>query len=133
MRLRLQAIEILRKRNKKKQPCNEHWKKYDDWVINHFKNETKCNMPYHEEEKSLSICNTQQLMKLSIFPLNMPVAEGHKYITPCKTLENVGIDYVESDMEKATDDSVGEFWFSISFPPHTFKEIEQARYEIFYI
>ena len=58
----LQAVEIVRKRNKKQQPCNENWNEYDDWVINRFQNKTKCNTPYHEEEKNLPICNTQQLM-----------------------------------------------------------------------
>ena len=57
MRFRLQAIDIVRKRDKKQQLCNKHWKEYDDWVINRFKNKTKCNTPYHEQKKNLPIEN----------------------------------------------------------------------------
>jgi len=131
MRLLLRAIEIVRKRNKNQQPCNDYWKDYDDWVLNRFKTETECNAPYYEIEKNLPICNTKQLMNLSALPLSIAVAEGHKYIPPCKTMENVRIDYVESNMKQATEDSVGEFWFSISFIRDGFKEIDQLRYNLF--
>ena len=128
MILLLQAVEIVRKRNKKQQPCNENWNEYDDWVINRFQNKTKCNTPYHEEEKNLPICNTQQLMDLSVLPLNVAASESQEDINPCKTLENVRIVYVETKMENAKGGSVGRFWLSIEFPQHKFKEIVQERY-----
>jgi hypothetical protein len=128
MRLVLNAIEIVRRRNKKEQPCNENWKDYDDWVINRFRNKNKCNAPYYEQEKNFSTCSTQQLTKLYLLPRPRAITAKQEYITPCKTLDNVRIDYVESNMENAAEDSVGEFWFSIGFPLYKFKEIDEVRY-----
>jgi hypothetical protein len=67
-------------------------------------------------------------MKLSKVPLNVAIAARQEYITPCKTLENVRIGYMESiSSATATGNSFGEFWFDISFPMETFKEITQVR------
>jgi hypothetical protein len=71
------------------------------------------------------------MMKLSVLPLDIAGAEGQEYTTPCKTMENVMIDYVESNTGNATEDGVGDFWFSIKFPLKRFKEIGQERYNIF--
>ena len=69
-------------------------------------------------------------MNLSVSPLNVAVTEREEYIPPCKAMENVRIDYVENNytIKNVTKDSVGEFWFSIGFRMHKFKEIDQERY-----
>ena len=103
----VRAVEVVRKRNKKQEPCNAYWKEYDDWVIKYYKNETGCNNPYQKQEINLPMCNTQQQMKHSVLPIN--VAEGQRYLKPCKTMENVRVDHVESNLENAKEGELGDF------------------------
>ena len=130
MRLLLEAVEIVNQRDKKEEPCNDYWKEYDDWAIKRYKNNTGCTAPYHERENYLPMCSSQQKMKLTAISLNRAIAEGQEYIKPCKTMENVRIHYLETDLGHAKESSFGEFWFSISFPRDKFKKVDQVRYKI---
>ena len=130
MRIILEEVDIVTQRDKKEKPCNEYWKEYDDWVIKRYKNKIGCTTPYHEQEKHLPMCSTQEQMKVSAIPLNRVIAEREEYIKPCKTMENVRIRYIETNMGYAKNNSFGEFWFSIGYQLHKFKKIDQARYTI---
>jgi hypothetical protein len=59
------------------------------------------------------------------------VVKKRKYTKPCKTLENIRWEYIEDtqdpESQSAGGNNVGEFWFGISFPLETFKEIRQVR------
>ena len=125
MRFAVRSVDIVRRRNKKQQPCNKDWKKYDEWFIKAYQNETGCNNPYQEHVNNLPKCNTQEEMAHSL--IHQTVAERPEYTKPCKTMENVRVDHVESNLENTMEGRLGEFWFSIGFPLNTFKEIGQTR------
>ena len=122
MRFLLQGIDVVTKRRKKDDTCNEFWKTYDDWIIQQHKKKIKCNNPYQVNEKNLPPCNGQELMSGAL--LSPFIVDRYKYEKPCKTMETVRIKFIESAMH----DKKGEFWFSIQFPQNRFKQIIQTRY-----
>ena len=125
MRFAVRSVDIVIRRNKKQRPCNNYWKEYDDWVIKAYQNKTGCINPYQEHVNNLPTCNAQEEMAHSL--IHQAIAERPEYTKPCKTMENVRIDHVESDLENTKEEGLGEFWFSIRFPQNTFKEIGQTR------
>ena len=126
MRTLIRGVTIETRRNKKDSPCSQHWKEYDDWVTQRHTNETGCITPYQKQDGNLPPCNTQGLM-LSSLP-QLLVVELKKYEKPCKTMEDIRIEHVESSVKKIEEENVGEFWFNINFPVNRFKEIRQTRY-----
>ena len=128
MRSLIREVTIETRRNKKDSPCNQHWKEYDNWVIQRHKNEIGCITPYQKQDENLPPCNTQGLMLNSL--LKLTIVQTKMYEKPCKTMEDVRIALVESSVKKIEDGNVGEFWFSIRFPLNRFKEIRQTRYKV---
>ena len=125
MRFLLDSIEIVTKRKKSGSTCGEdNWKRYDDWVIKLHQNITKCNNPYLNSLEHLSSCDSTELILESA--ISNTLVESKNYEKPCKTMEMVRIQYVESTVE----DEKEQFWFSIAFPKNRFKEIIQTRFDI---
>ena len=124
MRFLLDSIEIVTKRKKRGSNCGEdNWKHYDDWVIKLHQNNTKCNNPYLNSLEHLPSCDTAELISKSA--ISNTFVESNNYEKPCKTMEMVRMDYIESSVE----DEREQFWFSISFPKDRFKEIIQTRFD----
>ena len=126
MMFRLHGVDLVIKRNKKHQRCNKYWKDYDDWVLKLHTIETGCNKPYQEQDKNMPVCNTQKDIIRSKF--YQTVVKRRTYTKPCKTLENIRWEYVEYKyLTNAIGNNTGEFWFGLSFPLETFKEVTQVR------
>ena len=131
MQFLVHAVQIARKRDKKQQRCNQYGKEYDDWVVKIHKNETGCNNPYQEQDRSMPVCNTKEQMIRSMF--DYTVVTRQKYTKPCKTMENVRWEYLEyvypnnKKQVVTTRNKLGGFWFGIDFHLSTFKEVTQIR------
>ena len=122
-------MDVVRKRTKSgKRVCNGHWRDYDDFVVKQFKKEAGCNNSYQEIDPSLPMCDTKHQIFRSKF--HQGVVDEKKYTTPCNTMENLRVDWVESQLENKNmdEDGYGEFWFSVQFFLGTFKEIVHTRY-----
>ena len=126
MRFRIGGITIMRKRNKQKSKCIESGEEYDSWVIRLHNNQTQCNSPYRMLDKKLPMCHTKQLMKQALF--DKWDLEGQNIVIPCRTMQGIEVQHLESAMPTPKGEPVGEFWFSASFRQPTFNEIEQKRY-----
>ena len=125
MLFRVRGLDIVRRRDKKQQPCNANWNEYDGLISNLHKNDTGCYNPYQERDENMPACNTQEQMIRSMFTTN--VVKRRKYMKPCKTMENVKWEYLEYRSKYTPGNNYGDFWFSIDFPLNTFKEITQVR------
>ena len=122
-------LTVMKKRNTKKYRCIESNGSYDNWFADLHRNVIKCNLPYLKFDKHLPMCNCKELMKRGL--IQKSLAERQNLHTPCRTMENIDIQYLESTMttNKSTiRDHVGNFWLSVTFKNPTFKEIEQKRY-----
>ena len=122
------AITILKQRNKQQSRCIEACDAYDNWVMKFHQNEIECNIPYLKLQEQIPICNSKEQMKQGI--VKRHITEMKDLIEPCKVMENINVQHLESIMksDKSTvEGHVGEFWFSVGIKNSRFKEIEQKR------
>ena len=132
MRFEINNIEILRRRNKNENPCNENWASYDDWIISRHERAVGCRTPYHHRLKnSLSICATQEKIRRARFVLSVDAM--NKYIPPCKSMKTVHYRYRETDLAGTKWAGNGKFWFSIVLETQGLKEIQQSRYYLYFV
>ena len=100
-------------------------------VCRFSKNNIKCNIPYLQLDNELPVCNSKEQIKRGM--IIEGIAERNNLIKPCKTMENINVQHIESTMTSnntSVEDHTGEFWFSVTIKNPTFKEIEQKRYPI---
>ena len=90
--------------------------------------EIGCKSPYQDSQRHYRACTNRK--KISESKFFQDIVSKKKYSSPCKTLENLRLDWKESKLKgkmDAKDGEFGNFGFSIYFPTHTFKEIVQSR------
>ena len=125
MRFLIGGNTIMRKRNKQKNRCVQSDVKYDDWVMQVYRDRSKCNVPYVKKNKMLPMCDTKTLMKQGLF--SDWIVEKKKLNKPCKAMSGINVEHVETKMDSLKGDPVGNFWLDITFQQPTFIEIEQIR------
>ena len=131
MRFIIGGNTIMRKRNKSKSRCIESCDDYDDWVLQHHKNEAQCNIPYGKQNEQFPTCNTSETMKRGL--VQGTIVERKNLVRPCKTIEGIQVEHLESTMGTSNGKQVGKFWFSVNFQQSTFTEIEQKRYTVLFL
>ena len=124
----VRTMDVILSRNTRKHECNDHWERYDDWVVEKHISEIGCTSPYQESRGQYKSCTNRK--KISESKFFQDIVSKKKYSGPCKKLENLQLDWKESKRKgkmDAKDGEFGDFGFSIYFPTHTFKEIVQSR------
>ena len=125
MRFIMGSNTLLIKRNKKNRRCIDSYENYDNWVLEVYKNEAKCNIPYEKADDQLPMCNGNERKKRA--SLSYDVVERKHLNKPCKTMEVMDMKHLESTMATPKGENFGHFWFSVMFQQRTFTEIEQKR------
>ena len=124
----LRTMDVILNRNTKKHKCNDKWESYDDWVLENHISEIGCTSPYQQSWGQYKGCmNSKTISESKFF---QDIVPKQRYSIPCKTLENLRLDWKESKRKgkmDAKDGEFGDFGFSIYFATHTFKEIVQSR------
>ena len=120
----------MRKRNKRVNKCISSHVQYDDWFMQKYRIQSRCNLPYGKQDEMLSMCNNKELIKGGL--LYLGVVERSKLDRPCKTMTSIDVDHLEGRIETSKTKQVGEFWFSIMFKQRGFTEIGQIRYIVIF-
>ena len=111
--------EILRRRNKKNDPCVTNWKHFDNVLMNEHINRIGCGSPYLNHKKP--ICSSHAKIKESRYDFN---AIGTQYpLKPCQEMINVDIQYLDVGYYVENDTSI---WLTIEYPLQI-KMITQAQ------
>ena len=110
------GTEILRRRNKRADPCLTSWKDFDNFAMKEHINALECITPYLKQSKPL--CSSAVTMKKSRYEME---AVRDKY-NPCQELSNVEIEYRELPYNY-TDDKI---LLMIQYPAQT-KIITQSQ------
>ena len=124
-RIFVRSMDVVVNRNNKKEKCNEHWTEYDDWVARTHAVEVGCINPYQDIGKEFPICDDKKKMDYSKFYQDITLRK--QYIKPCRTMQNIHLDWTEENYDEAEDGTFGEFWIGIYFSNDIFKEIVQSR------
>ena len=114
------GMEILKRRDKKDDPCITNWKDYDNLLIKRHVSKLECSTPYLNES-SKPICSSAVEMIESSYDMDL-LKEKFK---PCQGMSNVEIDYRDLDVDD-TQNSGPELQLRIEYPSEV-KMITQAR------
>ena len=113
MKFGLNDIEVLLRRNRYRNPCNENWQEYDADVMKQHLEETKCKAPYQTQMVNHSFCASKEKIKQAKFTL-VSKNSNHK-LPPCRSMERIDYTYEEVDLSASSDwDGKGHFWFTIN-------------------
>ena len=115
------SFEIVKRRNKAKDPCKGDFRNYDDYVMEQHLQEIGCRAPYQNIGNNLPICSTQKQIKQAQFlPTTNQIQD---YPIPCQTVENI-----QYDLHEDFDESIGNEWWALALNmPDRFKEIRQSK------
>ena len=100
-------IEILKRRNKRGDPCIENWRDFDNWAINEHIDRVGCSNPYLIQGKLM--CSNATKMKESKYLMNIIDFN----FNPCQGMSNADIKYIENPYNSTTD---SRLWLRIQYP-----------------
>ena len=118
MSFTLQQVEVLRKRNKRSDPCISDSLKYDEVILEEHLEKVGCRAPHQKTNKNWKICDARLKMKEAAF------GARKKSKSPCKTVSSLFFAY----HEWSYDDPTKSDWFRVYIAfPSQFKEIKMVR------
>lgn len=120
MKFQMDQIEVLRRRNKRKEMCVSDDVDYDKKILDYYLEEIGCRAPYHSTSKNTSVCSSKEAMSRTMFNISaFPFALKHA----CTSIENINYKYREYDTDDHEND---RFWIGLTYP-EKFKDINQVR------
>ena len=124
MVFRLNDVEIIKRRNKNEQPCNQNGNDYDKVVQAEHSEMVGCRAPYHETKIDTKLCSTSQDMKKAKSRLRH---DEYGNSPPCTAMEKISYLYEETDFSNTNWENNGHFWVELWIGNPRFKEIVQTR------
>ena len=61
--VRISKIEVLKRRNKRKEPCVTEWNRWDDLIVLKPIEKIGCSAPYHRSFNEFSVCSRKEDMR----------------------------------------------------------------------
>ena len=116
------GMDILRRRQKSEDPCNENWKNFDYDVIEMNIKKVGCKNIYHKIPTGWPLCKNTTDIKKANFPFRSDIIQT-KYNPPCKQVNKMSYVYEEMDYP----DEQGTFWITILLLYSRYTEIVQTR------
>ena len=144
MKFKMQNIEVLIRRNKPSQKCNEDWKKDDVRILRKIASGIGCQPPHwklaplNTLKKNLKVTKCSDKKKMQLFSRHSPLAYLVPNIAflnnlppPCQDVTQVLSEYKEDQWSKEEfkelDVEADFFEINLSFPSSVYKEIVQIR------
>ena len=93
--VRIASTEILRRRNKRGDPCITNWKDYDNILMNEHIDRVGCSNPYLKQGKA--ICSNATKIKESRYDMNII----RRKFKPCQEMSNIEIQYIDKGISPA--------------------------------
>ena len=113
----LQQLEVLKRRNKRNDPCVPNELNFDQIILDDYLEKLGCKAPYHKSDKSLELCNSKEDMENANFDL----MGSDKAKKACTSASILTFRYDENDIND--EDS---FNVAIKYP-NQYKEVVMVR------
>ena len=129
MRFIVNAMEVIRRRNKRSQPGDEDWENHDQNIILKHTNKAGCRASYQYSSTGIRTCSTKEDMKTARFFFLR--SDDYNTIPPCRSMDKLIYTYEEDDLNLTEYGSKyavkGSFWIGIYLFNEKFKEIVHTR------
>ena len=141
LNIKVVNMEVLRRRNKQTQQCNDEWNDDDgilENLISYFVRIVGCKPPHWQTYKKENTCaNQSQLKKVNYLPSvswipYLPSMGGIDDLPPpCQDILEINYEYTETNWNKAEfeglDVNTDFFEVELAFPSSTYKEIIHVK------
>ena len=115
----LQQIDILKRRNKRNDPCISDDFNFDQIIWDEDLEKIGCKTPYHRTNKPLKICESKEKINEARFNID----DSENATKPCTSASTLTFAYSEYDLNQE-----GPDWFYITFIyPKLYKEIRMVQ------
>ena len=119
----VKSIEILKRRNKRKEPCFDDFNNYDDHVLENGMRTIGCRPPYQKSIYNLPICGTKEDMQKVNNYLRLEVGKNYP---PCVEITDMQYSYSEFEGSELGMETNGIFAIQVTWPDQ-FKIVKQSR------
>ena len=124
MKFKINAMEVIRRRNKDNQPCNEGWRNHDAVILTSHTDKIGCRAPYQYPTNVVRKCSTMREMKNAQFTLR---SDEYGKFPPCTSMDKILYTYEEDDLTSTKWERKGYFWIGPYLYNEQFKEIVQTK------
>ena len=97
MIFRVRNIEVITRRNRIHEPCEEDWRHFDQHIMEGMKNKAGCCPPHWKRNLDLPICSNPNQMKN--FDDQPTTSEMESNIQPCRVITRLDYDYTYSEFD----------------------------------
>ena len=118
--LEVSSIEILKRRNRKEEPCMDEWMSYDESIQQKHLESVGCRAPYQAMQTEIPVCYTKEKMNESLLDVQKL---SQKYHPPCQEMPSVVYNYGIAEHEKELGDNIALY---VSYPDK-WKVITQSQ------
>ena len=125
MHFQITNTEILKRRNKRRQPCVGQKISYDNEIIAQHYHKIGCVPSFSNLTEKLPYCIHEKNKKLA--NLDISSEKVYQYHPPCRSMEKIDYTYEEIEASSIQKHCNNCFAVSYSVFHHTFKEITQIR------
>ena len=123
IRYRIKGLEVMKRRNKGSQPCQD-WNNYDASILENHIRKVGCRTPYQPLVDDVKLCSTMEEMKNASWSI---FNEDYGILPPCKSMDKIYYDYEEMDTAGIIFARKNMLAMGVYFFDKTFKEILQTR------
>lgn len=119
------GVEVIMRRNKRTNPCDEDWDNFDTSVILNHIRQVGCRSPVYSSISSTPVCNSSESMRKALHRLR---DDNYGVHPPCKTMEKIYYTYQDPSMKGIKwDTDKDRFWISVYLYDSQFKYILKNR------
>ena len=111
----LQQLDILKRRNKRYNPCTDD-QNFDQIILDEHLENVGCKASYHRTNKSLKVCDSEERMKKAQFDFYL----NEKPKKACTSASTLSFTYDECDVH---DSNISDLFSVALFYPSEYKEI----------
>ena len=136
LKFKVTNLEVLRRRNKASQPCNDRWNT-DDEILDKVINVVGCKPPHWNVDSNVGTCANQSHLQSYNLPFiewipNVPSMEFlDELAPPCQEILEINYEYIDTEWKRAEfeglDVDTDFFEVQLLFPSSTYKEIIHVR------
>ena len=130
MRFKIGYVEVLRRRQKRQNPCEEKWDDHDNEIRRAHIKKVGCRPPYMDSYHDEPLCSFKEEMRKSRFFLR---SDDYGMLPPCTSMEHIKYKYEEASLDgrnsghRSARAKNGTFLLGIYLFHERFKDISQIK------
>ena len=128
LRYKIKGVELIKRRDKKNNPCYKDWTNYDDMIYKDHAKTLGCTPPYFKSIANIPRCSNEEQMVQPPFNIRF---DDYGKSPPCEGFESIDYHFEEHIIKDLNFEVLrykrGHFWIGLYIYDQKFKEIKQIK------